>query len=205
MWFSVSEHLTVTFYSLFMGVFLGILYDCIKLTRIIFGVGFYSTIASSLYNKEFPFIRKTRAKLKCGNGNGAVSGVILFIGDIVYACLCAVSYSLFLFHASRGEARWYFILASAVGFFVYYFTISKLALSVLEVVLFFVRALMRYTTEVIIWPVRKLYRLVNLVIQVIYHKLVLPLFENIRYNKYKKYTEKIRKNLSAELKFSKDV
>ncbi|MBE6715192.1 MAG: hypothetical protein E7575_07970, partial [Ruminococcaceae bacterium] len=133
MWFSLSEHFAVTAYSLFMGVFLGVLYDCIRLTRILCGIGSYSRAVSGLYKKQLPFIKNRRISAAPRRKNM----ILLFLGDILYALLCSASYSLFLFHAIRGQVRWYFLLASAIGFFLYYFTVSKLVLSILEILFFF--------------------------------------------------------------------
>lgn len=201
MWFSVSEHLRVTLYAFFIGLLLGMLYDVIRLTRITLGIAVYSDVSARLYRQKLPLLKESRAYIKCISGKGTLAGVLLFVGDIVYALVSAAVYSVFLFHAIRGQVRWYFIVSSAVGFFAYYFTVSKLFLAVLEAVMFVLRVMLRYMTELLLLPMRVVARLVISIAKIVKMRLVLPLVQGIKYRRSVKYTEKMRLRLGIDMRF----
>ncbi len=201
MWFSVSEHLRVTLYSFFIGLLLGVLYDVIRLTRITLGLAVYSNVSERLYRHRLPFIRESRAYIGCGSGKGKFAGALIFIGDIVYALVSAAVYSVFLFHAIRGQVRWYFIASSAVGFFAYYFTVSCFFLTVLEVVVFVLRAAVRYITELFLLPIRVAFGLAVRALKALRLRIAAPIMQNIKYRRGVRYTEKIRLGLGAEMRF----
>ena len=157
MWFSVSEHLLVTVYAFFMGVFLGVLYDFIRLTRILLGIGSYSSVARK-FKVKTSFVTCADDRHTRSGKRGYISSCILcFLGDILFGAVSAACYSVFLFHAIRGQVRWFFILASAVGFFLYYFTVSRFFLGIAETVVYAVKAVVFWILHMILTPFRLIF------------------------------------------------
>lgn len=177
------------------------LYDVIRLTRITLGLAAYSDISERLYRHRLPLIRESRAYIARGSGKGTFAGALIFIGDIVYALISAAVYSVFLFHAIRGQVRWYFIASSAVGFFAYYFTVSRLFLTVLETVVYALRAAVRYITELILLPIRVAFGLAVRIAKTLRLRAVAPIIQSMKYRRGVRYTEKIRLGLGADMRF----
>ncbi len=197
MWFSVSEHLAVTFYSLIMGLFLGVLYDLVKLTRIFFKIGSCSRITEILCAKKLPIIGDLTPPNTNRECDSATVRAVYFIGDILYAVISAAFYSLFLFHAIRGHVRWYFIVASAIGFFLYYFSVSKLVLCIFEVIMYFVRVVFAYS----IAPFRFLLGRIFKLLQKIYGAVVMRSCESLKYSLAKKRTKKAMSRIKDSINF----
>lgn len=192
MWFSLSEHLLVTLYSFFLGIGLAVLYDLIRLTRIIFGVSSYSKTAIKLKELNLPLISKKNNKPAFGK---APSFLILLLSDILFFIICGAVYSLFFFHAVRGHIRWYFLLSSASGFLVYYFTLSKICIIFFEVLFFFIKCVIIYICMIVALPFKLIFRIILRGFQ----RFVRPILDNLRYAAALKYTNKLRDNLNTLL------
>lgn len=200
MWFSISEHFSVTLYSLFMGFALGAVYDFFKLTRILLGINSYSSIAKRLHKMKLPLLGISVGK-KGRTKTDAVITVLMFFGDILYALLCGCIYSLFLFHAIRGQVRWYFIIASALGFFLHYFTLSKLNIIVLEVLFFFLKCVIMYLGAILLVPFKTLLKFIKWLSSKLYSGIIYPVMSLIKYRQALRYTEKRRTKLPLDLRF----
>ena len=195
MWFSVPEHFRVIIYSAIMGVVMGIIYDFVKLSRAMLGISKYSATAKKLSAVRLPGI-KYRSRHK-GKMKAAAEYVLLFIGDIIFSLICAAVYSLFLFHAIRGQLRWYFLLSSAIGFFLYYFTLSRFNLLVIETVFFGFRVVFLYLFEVLLIP----FRLFKKFIIIIKAKVISPVFYSMKYKQMYKQTEDVMRDIRAGITF----
>ena len=198
MWFSTAEHFRVMLYSVIIGVLLGVIYDIVKISRVMLGISAYSETSKKLASISLPLI-KNRSTLKKRSKSSMYSIIMLFLGDIVFSLICAAIYSVFLFHAIRGLVRWYFLLASAIGFFLYYFTVSRIVLNLIEVLFFCVKTAIRYLIFVLVLPIKLLYKAIALAAKQIYLRMIYPAWIRLIYNKHQKYTEKRRRNLDSEL------
>lgn len=197
-WFSTAEHFRVMLYSVFIGIFLGVIYDVVKLSRVMLGISAYSETGKKLAQISLPLI-KNRSSAAKPRRSSAFSVIMLFLGDIVFSLISAAVYSVFLFHAIRGLVRWYFLLASAAGFFLYYFTVSKIAMVAIEILFFGIKTVLRYIVFLLVLPIRLLCKTVLLLARIIYSRMICRLLSHISYNNRKRYTEKRRRNLDSEL------
>lgn len=183
MWFSVSEHFRVMLYSVVMGVIFGILYDLIKISRAAIGVASYSGLSKQFYNKRVP--------------GSVISFTVMLVGDLLFAVLCGMIYSLFLFHAIRGQVRWYFLLSSALGFFAYYFTVSRFVMIITESLIFAIKSIIK----TLFIPVRFLLKLVLKIFTLIKQKIILKMVDDLVYNKRVKYTISNMKSIGDKIRF----
>lgn len=200
-WFSTAEHFRVMLYSVVIGILLGIIYDFVKMSRILLGISEYSETAKKLSAISLPLIKKKRTAQK-PKGSSKYGIVLIFIGDIIYSLICAGVYSLFLFHAIRGLVRWYFIIASAAGFFLYYFTLSKFIIVIIEILFFSVKTLFLYAAFIILLPFRLLYRFLKFLLRKLYSRIISPLKSRMVYSMYKKYTDKRLAQITSELQIT---
>lgn len=184
-----------------MGVFLGIVYDLFRISRSAMGITRYSSTALKLHSIKLPFLSKDHKKSK-GSLSRIYSIILLLFSDLFFACICSVIYSLFLFHAIRGQIRLYFILASAIGFFIYYFTASKFFISVLEVILFAFKCLIRYVFMITSLPFRLLARIIRKLFSLFASRIIIPLVAEIRYRFAKYRTLRATKSLRRDIRFN---
>lgn len=204
MWFSISEQFAVIGYSVIMGVFFGIIYDFVKITRVLQGISAYSGISHKIHGMKLPLIRHRFSDPK-KKKNSARAIIILFLGDIIFSLLCAAAYSLFLFHAIRGQVRWYFIVATAVGFFLYYFTVSKIVIKLIEALFWVVKIVIIYLWEAFLLPFRLIYRIAVKIAKFFRCRIFRPLQDKAHYRCSARYTEKVKQNLKTEIVFNYDV
>ena len=200
MWFSVSEQLWVTLYSLIMGVFLGFVYDIIRIVRSASGVGNYSSFSIKLSKIKLPFLSVPCDKKK-KNLSRIFSFILIFISDLLFALICSVSYSLFLFHTIRGQVRLYFILASGIGFLVYRFTASKFLITILECVLFISKTILRYVFKLISLPFLLIAVFIKKLLSLVKARILSPFFEKLRYRRARSYTIRIKSRLCTDIRF----
>lgn len=200
MWFSVSEHLIVTLYSFVVGIGFGAVYDIIKLSRCLLGIGNYSFASQIFLKINIPFIKPIShgypSKIK-----GIYSDIIVFIGDIIFSLICAGIYSLFLFHAIRGQVRLYFIVASAVGFFLYYFTFSRFVIVLFESIILFLRSVFYYFFRIAFYPIYLLFHLFVRCNRHFYRSLVVPFIEKLKYKSALRYTKSHSDKLLSKIRF----
>jgi len=200
MWFSVSEHLIVTFYSFIVGIVFGVIYDTIKLSRCLLGVGNFSFASRFFQKVKIPFIkpvtRSRPSKIK-----GIYSDITVFIGDIIFSLICAAIYSLFLFHAIRGQVRLYFIIASAAGFFLYYFTLSRFVMVLFEFIILFLRTVASCLFRIIFHPFHLLFRLLVRCARHLYNCFTVPLIKKLKYKSAIRYTKLHSDKLISKIRF----
>lgn len=201
MWFSISEHSLVTLYSLIMGIIFGVFYDFIKLSRICMGLSSYSGKVAKLYQVNLPVLGCIHPGKVLKKKGHFYSSVLFFIGDVFYALICAVLYSLFLFHAIRGQVRWYFVVASAIGFLIYYFTISRIILVFLEFFVFCVRIFIKFALTIVLFPFKTILMFIRKIVHILFEKFILPSAEYINYKKLIRYTAKKKSRLHTDIKF----
>ena len=92
----ISYELKIIAYSVIFGCIFGLLYDIIKLVRMLLTVretGAFKTVIKDFF--------------------------LLNILDIVYSILFSVSFSVFLYYFNCGIFRWYFAVAAFLGFWLY--------------------------------------------------------------------------------------
>lgn len=97
-------HFTLLFASVITGIFLGMVYDLFRISRM--------------------FFLKNR--------------IIIFIEDLIFCFVCALSFILIFYNYSFGQMRAYAFLGGIGGFCAYYFTLGRFTRSVCERIYAFV-------------------------------------------------------------------
>ncbi len=110
--------------SVAVGAMLGVFYDVIRLSRVLFGI----SVAS-------PFGTRSLRRY--------VSYLLCALGDLLFFAVAAVVMAVFFFLRSNGIVRGYALLGAFCGFLLYYNTVGRLLIGTFEAVAAFVRRTLR--------------------------------------------------------------
>ena len=147
------------FYSLMFGMVCGAVNDAFKITRALL----------------FSEAKKKNVMLS----------VVMFLEDMLLVIFIGCGVVALNFYLNRGQFRAYSILALAVGFAVYYFTIGKLVGVISGYVVRLIRAVVRIIYSVVSYPIRLVARGVKKIFLYSVKKIKLAI-EKIRVMRYNK-------------------
>lgn len=106
----------IIFWSFFVGMFLGLIYDFFRIRRIAF--------------KKSGLTSKLRRLF---------SSMVVFFEDIFFALICAVIVCIFLFYINSGRARGISLFVMVLGFYVYYNTLGRVVILCSEYIIRFIK------------------------------------------------------------------
>ena len=109
---SVASQLWAIVYSLAVGVFLGLSYDVVRITRVL--AGLRPCAPTRLSSVNLPIIGRRAGEIK--KRNRFFADVFVFCGDIIYFTFAAFVFLVFVFHANYGNGRWFIVGGCIVGF-----------------------------------------------------------------------------------------
>lgn len=171
---SIKYQLITAFLSIFLGAFIGVIYDMFKIFRILSGLEFSNKLENKISKLKLPIINQTIKKKK-SKLNKIKRYVIYILWDLLFFIVIIPIVQIFVYAASSGIVRWYIALGGFIGFIVYYFTLSKLTTPVYEYILLFIKIFFAYIYYFIKLPLKKLFILII-----------------NKYNKFKRNKEKKR-------------
>ncbi len=134
------------------GVLLGMVYDVLRLTRMLVGLqqpSQVSLISPAHVSKKAVWQRR------CGH-------VLLFLEDLLFGVLCGVVGILILYFVNDGQVRFLTPVGMFCGFFVYTVTIGKIIRGLSDAIVAFlrkvVRCILKWLYHLIMTPLRWIYR-----------------------------------------------
>ena len=151
---SMVSQLMVAVLSSLVGIFLGALYDIIRIWRAFLGIVYVNKVTGRLQNIKLPFIRNPIANKK----HMVAENVVMFFTDIVYFLVATLVLVLFVYRVNQGIIRWYIFVGALLGLLIYYVTLGKLVISVSEYIVFFIKVAFSYVTFLISSPFRIAFR-----------------------------------------------
>ena len=128
------------------GIFLGMVYDMFRLFRIAGNDKTYS-VTNAIKNRYFSKIHfggKSRKHIS--------DTVFVFIEDVLFFLVVAVTEILATFHFNHGEIRIYCLLISAIGFFIYQKTMGRLVIFLSSKTLYLIRRIIYWIVCLILTP-----------------------------------------------------
>lgn len=149
----LTRQLHAIVYALLCGLWCGALYDLFRLTRVFLGITEYSQTGLKLYGRTFPLIGMIR-RPQSGRIVRAAQFWTVFVGDVLYALTVGCIFSVFLYVAASGCFRWFYLFSLGIGFFVYYFTIGKLIMTLSDMLVCIIRICLRYVLFFVMVPLR---------------------------------------------------
>ena len=170
---SVASQLWAIVYSLAVGVFLGLSYDVVRITRVL--AGLRPCAPTRLSSVNLPIIGRRAGEIK--KRNRFFADVFVFCGDIIYFTFAAFVFLVFVFHANYGNGRWFIVGGCIVGF-------------VLYILNFVLSAVFAYLMFFLLFPFR-----------MICSRIVLPTLRKAKHRRNLMRTDRVQKGLARELKF----
>ena len=131
---SVASQLWAIVYSLAVGVFLGLSYDVVRITRVL--AGLRPCAPTRLSSVNLPIIGRRAGEIKKRNR---------FFADV------------FVFHANYGNGRWFIVGGCFAGFVLYILTVGRAVMLVSGTVSFVLSAVFAYFAFFLLFPFRMIY------------------------------------------------
>ena len=136
--------------SLIFGAIMGVLYDCIRIQRVLFGISRYTDAANTPI--FCPKLWKPREKRIPEKARDFFKHGVLVLQDMVFCLTVGVLLSVLLFYRNNGEFRGFVLIGVVLGFSAYYFTVGKLVIRVSEYLVFAIKTAMLYAIYYITLP-----------------------------------------------------
>lgn len=130
----------ILLYSLFIGVFLGIVYDVFRIRRLAF-------------NTKACFSKKGTNEV--ARKENAADCVIIFFEDVLFALISSIVVCIFIFYMNSGQFRGIAIIGALFGFLLYYLTVGRLVMYFSGVIIGFFKYLIRKIYEYTLRPIKK--------------------------------------------------
>lgn len=136
--------------SLLVGAAMGVLYDVLRIGRVMLGMSRYTAAASA------PLFCPKFYQPRCKKGNGRVlhifKQVLLIVQDFLFCLAVGIAIALLLFSHNNGEFRGFVFLGLVIGFVAYYFTVGQLVIRASEYVVFAIKTLFLYAVYYLTLP-----------------------------------------------------
>ena len=138
-------------YALLLGIFLGAVYDVLRLTRVFLGVHYSCKAAKRLQAIQLPLL-KTKKRRK----ESRALGFVIFIEDLLFCIFAGIALVLLFYEANSGKLRFPVLLCAGAGFLLYRGTLGRAVMLFSEVIAFIVETTVRYALFFLVFPIRSL-------------------------------------------------
>ena len=134
--------------ALLLGVGFGLVYDLIRIVRILFGERF-STTACEIRNARLPLLsEKTHAR------RPKILKILVFAGDFLFCVLAAVAMILLFYRINNGKIRFLAFPVAGVGFYLYRQSLGRLVMLCAETAAFLLEAAVRCLFFFALFPIK---------------------------------------------------
>ena len=186
------------------GVFLGVVYDIFRILRISRTSDL--PVSGTFYDKIRPQkpLCALLARFFQSKSLKTADRIFVFIEDILFWIIAAVTEILLIFHTNGGEIRIYCLLATIAGFFLYHETLGKVVAFFARQISFLLRCLIYWLLYDIIYPVKQLGKALYRFFVWGYQKTVGRYLVIKKEKKFRIYSEQIKNMMltAAECGFS---
>lgn len=188
-------------YAILAGVICGILYDCVRVSRVLLGIARYTRAGNRMYDRSLPLIGAVQPAVSAPRHRG-VRLILLAAGDLLFAAFAGVTFSVFLYHAASGCFRWFYLLGGGIGFLLYYQTAGRLVVLSSEALVFCLRVVIRYLFWLFFAPFRALWWLLCRLGACINRHICRPICVAVRLRYRVQYTRRVRQALPESIRFT---
>ena len=116
-----------------------------------------SILAGALLGVLYDLFRISRVAFTTPSG-------IIFVEDIVYFLVCAMTTFLFFLSVNEGVVRFFLLAGETIGWVLYHFTLGSVVMKVSKVIIACIRAVLHFIIHYIFLPIwRLIYAIVRLV------------------------------------------
>lgn len=134
-------------YAVLLGLFLGAIYDGLRITRVFFGNHYSRRTARRLREIKLPLIPGAKTR-----GESRALGIIVFFEDLLFCLFAGISLILLLYGLNNGKFRFSVVLCVGLGFLIYRVTLGRLVMLCSEVIAFFIETFFRYCFFFVLFP-----------------------------------------------------
>ncbi len=179
------------------GVFLGLVYDLFRILRISRTASL--SVCGAFYDKIRPRkpLFQSLARFSRKKSLKTADRILVFIEDILFWLIAAVTEILMIFHTNGGEIRIYCLLASVIGFILYHITFGKLVTFFAKQVIFLIRCLLYWLLYAIIYPIRLIGKSMYRFSVWLYGKTIGHYLANKKEKKRRAYSEQMKSIMLA--------
>ena len=153
-------------YALLSGFFLGAVYDCLRLTRVMLGSHYSRRVARRLRAIKLPLLSQ-----KSERSESRALGIVIFFEALIFCLFAGVLVILLFYQANNGKFRFPVVLCLCAGFLVYRGTLGRAVMLFSEVIAYAVESAVRYTVFFLFFPFRWAKRRIAQLAQRIYASL----------------------------------
>ncbi len=161
--------LLTSLYAAVLGLFIGALYDVVRILRVMTGVS--ATRASSRVRTT---LREGWPDVFSFSGSRAFSSVFTAVTDVVFLAVFAATFVLFLYCFNYGRFRWFILASTLAGFRLYYLSVGRVIISVSGYIANVLKLVLNSALFLLIYPFRALFKLLLSLAR----KTVVPLAES---------------------------
>ena len=172
---SMRSLLSGILYSACLGAFFALLYDAIRLIRVLLGIHYQGNFIKGPFSRlAQPIEKRVQSFRKAHQLYQKALTVFDFIFDFIYFVFCGVAFSIFLYAANHGVFRFCFLFGIVIGFYIYRKTAGRLVFFCLREIAS-ICYLFLFACATVVWkPSKWIYS--HLVLQ-IYDKTLLPFYK----------------------------
>lgn len=153
------------FYAFLLGLFLGAVYDCFRITRIFFGVHYSRNTAKRLRARTLPLLKPKKER---NNTKGL--GILMFFEDLLFSLLAGSALVILLYEQNNGKFRFLVVVFLLLGFWIYRETLGRIVMLFSEGIAFCVETTLRYLFFFLGLPVRFCCNQVSCIVAKLYRK-----------------------------------
>lgn len=150
---NIGDHITLLFYSFFVGAFLAALYDAVRLVRTFLGLGINYADSPKISGITPPIIGKRKRREQKKTGRAAACAAI-FVFDVLYMLAATAVVVIFIYHAHSGTPRGFAFAGAGIGFYLYMRTAGRLTAAAASYIFFLIDTAVRYVIYFTVTPIR---------------------------------------------------
>lgn len=148
---SIFEQIEANLYAFILGCFLWVIYEILKLIRMIFYWDFSEKFRNKMSNKVYKRV-KNPLYIKYKHKN-KIEFIVMFVFDIAYFAILSIIFPTFIYIVNSGIFRWYIFASALLGFVIMKITLGRLLNFILEYVNYHINIILQLTFI----PIKKLF------------------------------------------------
>lgn len=155
------SYILLAVYSFCFGAILGMIYDTLRITRIILGAEGGSGVGDALRQVRLPIINGgVYPGKKSRLAEVLLSGYIA-LGDIAFISFCGVIAVMISYAYNSGRVRAVIFLGLLAGFLLYYYTVGRLVVAASRLVAFAIRGIAVYAWSALAFLARNMSKVIK--------------------------------------------
>lgn len=175
--------------ALVLGVAFGAIYDIVRIIHALIGARTYSGFKRGN--------NKPRGKVRVS------ANILTFFLDIVFCILFTACFAILSYAFCDGRFRMFVLISAAAGFTAYIATLGRVVVYFTDAIVYYLKVAARCVWRIVMFPVKALGRAVKRIVLFAYKHTALIVIEKFIFMRRLRYTNKIKSELSAVVRFER--